>query len=759
MKKVSLLLCSLLSFTFTHFYANAQSSITTWSPINNLEPFKINDPNNLRVGIGNFNNGAVQAFRLTHLYAQGVAWPGAMPFMRIHDATENYESGIEFCLGAMTPFPSNAPQINNRLSTGQDWMPGMIKSVLLPGTGPGLYPPTAIGGIALFAQMPGTRGQYVYNGHQDNAQTEILRVINNGTGILQTNPLEALHIWKRMTFHVGSEEDYIGYNVTTMAGNILQRFDKPEGLDTATRPNVPAIKIGFGRDGVMRLGNAGTGPGNSKINFMEKFGEFKGMVIGNTTGWGPGAGVVTDPMDSLFNTDRSTVAIGMYWPDPNSRLAIRSIGNTDVTNALHISNTNSWGPASILTLKDDGNLGLKNSTPTSHLTIGTSFNFTDFPTSSHISHNAYYRWDNNTNTGAWKRNLPSVYNPSTPWTNNIPAKIEAGSGIIQLEIGSLDPTPVVPNSEIPDWDWQKANGLFIRKNIDKYDNGNWLLLPEEEQYVNVGVGERYPDAKLTVKGSTNTSAILGVNVKNSDNSPLLVIKNNGASGFGTSSPVGKLDINVGTTLSDRADYPKISFGTKLNAADPSLTFFKSAENGCNIYDRTVSYPWTMSVSNVSETEDIMKGAFVLTTNSSAVCPDESYGNSVSAITVLRNGSVGIGCTPNAANGATAPKLAVQGIITAIEVKVKIDPANYPDYVFSPDYKLQSLEEVAEHIEQQGHLPGIPTATATGKDGMNVGEMQIKLLEKIEELTLHLIRINKENAEMKEQLKKLLQENK
>ena len=79
---------------------------------------------------------------------------------------------------------------------------------------------------------------------------------------------------------------------------------------------------------------------------------------------------------------------------------------------------------------------------------------------------------------------------------------------------------------------------------------------------------------------------------------------------------------------------------------------------------------------------------------------------------------------------------LNGTICAKEVK--IENLNWSDYVFSPDYKLPSLESVSSHIEEHKHLPDIPSAEKIATEGINVSEMQGKLLQKIEELTLYLI---------------------
>lgn len=103
---------------------------------------------------------------------------------------------------------------------------------------------------------------------------------------------------------------------------------------------------------------------------------------------------------------------------------------------------------------------------------------------------------------------------------------------------------------------------------------------------------------------------------------------------------------------------------------------------------------------------------------------------------VSSGSVGIGTLTTGDY-----KLAVEGTIGARKVKVTQQP--WADYVFDENYKRLSLSDLENYIRINRHLPGIPTEAEVKKDGVDVGEMNKKLLEKIEELTLYLIELKKE----------------
>ncbi len=93
------------------------------------------------------------------------------------------------------------------------------------------------------------------------------------------------------------------------------------------------------------------------------------------------------------------------------------------------------------------------------------------------------------------------------------------------------------------------------------------------------------------------------------------------------------------------------------------------------------------------------------------------------------------------------RLAVNGPVRAKEIVVE---TGWSDFVFEPDYNLLPLDQVEAHIKEHGHLPDIPSALEVAEHGVKVGEMESKLLQKIEELTLHMIEMNKRVAVLEEE---------
>ncbi|MBS1538224.1 MAG: hypothetical protein JST20_10805 [Bacteroidetes bacterium] len=119
--------------------------------------------------------------------------------------------------------------------------------------------------------------------------------------------------------------------------------------------------------------------------------------------------------------------------------------------------------------------------------------------------------------------------------------------------------------------------------------------------------------------------------------------------------------------------------------------------------------------------------------------------------IFPDGKVNIGTAFNNTSHNTNYLLSVSGKIACDEVIV-LPGTDWSDFVFDDDYALPSLIEVESYIKENKHLPDIPSAQDVKENGISVGDMQAKLLQKIEELTLHVIRIEKELQQTKTQLR-------
>lgn len=111
--------------------------------------------------------------------------------------------------------------------------------------------------------------------------------------------------------------------------------------------------------------------------------------------------------------------------------------------------------------------------------------------------------------------------------------------------------------------------------------------------------------------------------------------------------------------------------------------------------------------------------------------------------VRGDGNVGIGTSVPQA------KLAVKGDVFAL--KIKVTQTGWADFVFHPDYKLPALQDVEQFVKEHRHLPEIPSQKDVERDGLDIGEINKKLLQKVEELTLYLIEMKKENDDLKKRM--------
>jgi hypothetical protein len=122
---------------------------------------------------------------------------------------------------------------------------------------------------------------------------------------------------------------------------------------------------------------------------------------------------------------------------------------------------------------------------------------------------------------------------------------------------------------------------------------------------------------------------------------------------------------------------------------------------------------------------------------------------VNAASLSTTGNVAIGTT----TARTGCALTVNGKIAAEEFEVVNDVTVYPDFVFESNYKLRPLKDLEQFVKGQKHLPDVPSAKQFKEDGYKVAEMNSLLLQKVEELSLYVIALNKQVEELKAEMAK------
>lgn len=225
-----------------------------------------------------------------------------------------------------------------------------------------------------------------------------------------------------------------------------------------------------------------------------------------------------------------------------------------------------------------------------------------------------------------------------------------------------------------------------------------------------------------VAGATTIGYAAQIAVINS-----LILGSDANVGIGTSAPTARLHTDVGQ---DSSSCLRLERLTSSSPASGGHTKFLSVDASGNVILGTASGGGRIGVEDALW-ERTEKGL----------------------LRSARNDAVAIGQAVNSAPAGY--KLFVEGGILTEKVKVALkNIAEWSDYVFVPGYRLRSLADVEQYIHERGHLPGLPPAQQMVEQGNDLHKTDVKLLEKIEELTLYSIEQQKQIDELKRLVKQL-----
>ncbi|RMF60082.1 MAG: hypothetical protein D6748_04875 [Calditrichaeota bacterium] len=250
-------------------------------------------------------------------------------------------------------------------------------------------------------------------------------------------------------------------------------------------------------------------------------------------------------------------------------------------------------------------------------------------------------------------------------------------------------------------------------------------------------------ASWTMGLSTGNDFMIGVSDDLTD-SKFTIMSSTGNIGIGTSTPASKLSVNGDIDISGS----RLHVGTDGNigigttAPTEPLHIYKSGTSG--VTTLKLEYDYTGDPNGHQDADWRLQAA-------SSGGKFHIASGTQTRLTIDGAGNVGIGTT----SPSPSYKLSVLGKIRAEEIVVE---TGWSDFVFEDDYRLMPLKEVEQHIKAHKHLPGIPSADEVAANGVSVGEMQAKLLQKVEELTLYVIEQNKainqlqqENIELRKEI--------
>jgi hypothetical protein len=281
---------------------------------------------------------------------------------------------------------------------------------------------------------------------------------------------------------------------------------------------------------------------------------------------------------------------------------------------------------------------------------------------------------------------------------------------------------------------------------------------------NVGIGTNNPVAKLAVYQSTALGSVVknnlllssvGGSAANNVQNNIWLVRNAAGSDFTTARLHDGISID-GSFMTPQTDtrtwWERDPTGDVQSWGTAASTYLTIKQGNLGLGTSTPAAKLDITVSSSNFTNNIKFGDAnpgYLAAGTTGIFMSNNVGSPV--FTVLHTGNVGIGQT-NPQN-----KLDVNGTIHS--KSVIIDLNGWGDYVFKKDYRLRPLSEIKEYIDQNQHLPEVPSEQEMIKKGLDVSKMNTLLMKKVEELTLYLIEKDKKeqeqeqiNKDLKNQLK-------
>mgnify|MGYP003582762675 CR=1 FL=1 len=235
-------------------------------------------------------------------------------------------------------------------------------------------------------------------------------------------------------------------------------------------------------------------------------------------------------------------------------------------------------------------------------------------------------------------------------------------------------------------------------------------------------GSGKPISRLDVVGAGTTSSTSLFALRNASGDTLLRMRDDGRMGIGYNGTTYGRTLNLGGTGINMYT-PNNAFGGAIYPTDTSLVLWSNS-NANNYLVLQPSWGNTGVGTYTPNAKFHVNGAMLIGSNNSRV-----------------------------ANGYS---LSVTGRIICTDI-TSLPTSSWPDYVFDKEYKIMPLDQLEASINKNKHLPNIPSAKEIETNGIAIGEMSRKTMEKIEELTLYIIELNKKNIALAEKVEKLEQQ--
>lgn len=326
-----------------------------------------------------------------------------------------------------------------------------------------------------------------------------------------------------------------------------------------------------------------------------------------------------------------------------------------------------------------------------------------------------------------------------------------GSGLYSFSAGNNNTTSGTKSIAIGYLN-KSTNSYSIASGYGSEATGGWSMALG---YYTKASGSFSQSFGKYVNASTSNSFVIGTGVSSSN----YLVNNIGSSlmiGFNSNIPTLFVGISAGINTTG-----KVGIGTSTPTAPlqiqlPSDNVFNETSLLLGKSTREFRFmpnlsTWGMNPLSLNNDFGIFWNDLLGTNgkNGTAGLVIAPHADSPNGIRIGNDGHVGIGTNMTNDVGFM---LSVAGKVRAEEIEVSLS-SGWADYVFANDYQLQPLAEVEQFITENKHLPNVPSATEVASNGINLGEMDAILLRKIEELTLYMIELKKENAALKVMIQK------
>jgi hypothetical protein len=640
--------------------------------------------------------------------------------------------------------------------------------------------------------------------HEFSSANTFLNITNNTTGFPSGN--QTLGLWMGMTGNKAVISNFQNDNIVIATGTTERLIITPTGntgIGITTPQNVLHIHKSIGT--IPQLNTNDDQNGIKNMFATSAYGiQITNNNTGTATGSGLLIGLTSSGNARIIHQQAMNLSLGVNNNDVLTINTSNNvgIGISTPTAKLHtkgtvrfenLTTTNTYANEQVLLIDAQGNLKQGNANLIAD-------NFGNHTATQNIKLNDNWLSNDGASQGIKINNLGDVLifgttaNGSKTFEQNNGFEIVTRGRIPERRGISVDEDANgIPNGNVNFWihNWQNPAAFNFMRN----DVGSTKKLMTITKSGNVGINTDNPTANLHVAGTlrfeqlpqqqtiTNEAVLISDNQGNIKTSAAAQLKDNLGNHTATQNiklsnywlsndgsdkgvqikPDGNVQvgsgitqINIGKSYTSAPNYLSSYIGFNVQRNEQGQWVFQSdgANNGGTaiITDvagnlRFVSYKPQQgsTITTISESELMANSSLLITSNNKIGLRTTNINTEadvqIKGTTYIED-RLGIGICLGANNNPKGYRFAVNGTMGAKDVYIEVDETPWPDYVFEPEYRLMPLSELEWYINQNKHLPDIPSANDIKENGLSLAEINAQLVKKVEELTLYIIELNK-----------------